>query len=191
MKSKLYSPYQIENMTAKQINKAYSELRSVANKRLQRLEKAGLGTRGSYRFPTLKEIQNSNRMNAGSQLADVSRFLRSDRTTVTGEKRFLQEFKQSMEERGYKDLVDTTEKIYNTLEFMESVREQYGNKIFDSGDTLDVLQEAQRLNIPLEKVQKNIDFFLQNADRLSSVKPSRGGAEFSQRRINNLVKKWS
>lgn len=191
MKSRLYSPYQIENMSAKAINKAYSELRSIANKRLQRLEAAGLGSHGSWRFPTLKEIQNNNRMSSASQLADVSRFLRSERTTVSGEKRFLAEFRDAMEDRGYGDLVSSTEGIYNTLQFMESVREMYGNKVFDSGDTLDVLQEAQRLNIPIEKVQKNIDLFLQNVDKLADIKPSKGGAEFSQRRINNLVRKWS
>ena len=193
MKSKLYSPWQISRMSDAEINKAYSQLRSVANKRLQRMHAQGLGmtARSGYRFPTIANVESSSKYTVASQLADVSQFLRSDRTTVTGEKRFLADFVESMESKGYGDLVTNIDDIYSTIEFMEQMREQYSDKIYDSGDALDVLQQAQRLKIPHDKLKKNWEFFANNLDRLESVKPSRGGREFSQRRINNLIKKWS
>ena len=44
-----YFPYQIEQMSEGAIRKAYSDLRKVANKRLACLQKAGLGSYGSFR----------------------------------------------------------------------------------------------------------------------------------------------
>ena len=107
MKSKLYTPYQIEKMSDAAINKAYSQLRSIANKRLQRMQAQDIGKRAreGFRFPTIKEVQESSKWSMESQLADVSRFLRSERTTVSGEKKFLNEFVEQMQEKGYGDLV--------------------------------------------------------------------------------------
>lgn len=192
MSTKLFTKYQTGKMSGAEINKAYSNLRKIANKRLQRLQAQNLGrsAREGFRFPTIKEINGSSRWNVESKLLEVSQFLRSERTTVTGEKRFIADFVSNMESMGYGDLVTNLDDIYNMLEYMEYLREQYGNKLFDSGDALDVLQQAQRLNIPIDKVTKNYDLFASNLNKMEKLKPSKSGVEFSQRRINNLIKKW-
>lgn len=192
-KRKLYSPYQISNMSESAIRKAYSELRSVANKRLSRLEKQGLGmtARTGYKFPTIKNIEESSKATIASELADVSKFLRDPRTTVTGEKEFLRNFKEMMTEKGYQDLVDTPDDIYKTLQFMEDIRETNNNKVLPSGDALDALQQAQRLKIPIEKFKQNIDIFVQHLDELEEVKPTKGGRTFSSQRLNALIRKWT
>lgn len=187
---KLFNPMQIQKMSMSEIHKEYSRLRLIANKRIGRLQAQGLGMQEN-KFPTIKSIKESKRMNISSQLADVSKFLRSERTTVTGEKKFLNDFASQMADNGYGDLVTNVTDIYNLIAFMEQMREQYSDKVFDSGDALDVLQQAQRLNIPYDKVAKYFDKFANNLDKLEQVMPSRSGAEFSQRRINNLIKKWS
>lgn len=186
---KLFNPSQIRNMGSSAINKAYSELRSIANKRIQRMSEQGLG-RSKTKFPTIKEITETGKSSIQSALADVSKFLRSERTTVRGEKKFINDFQQTMTERGYGDLVQSREDIYNMLDYMDYLREQYSDKLFDSGDALDVLQEGQRLNIPPEKLKENYDIFASNLDKLEKLKPSPKGKEFSQRRINNFIKKW-
>ena len=186
---KFFNPMQISKMTTAEVHREYSRLRSIANKRIGRLQAQGLGMK-EVKFPTIKDITKSNKMNISSQLADVSKFLRSERTTVTGEKRFLNDFAQQMRDQGYSDLVGSVADIYNMIEFMEQMRERYSDKVFDSGDALDVLQQAQRLNIPYDKVAKYFDEFASNLDQLENVKPSREGREFSQRRINTLLKKW-
>ena len=190
--AKLYSPYQLSKMSDSDIRKAYSELRSVANKRLSRLEAQGLGktARTGYKFPTIKSIKESSRSTVASELADVSKFLRDERTTVRGEKKFLKEFQEMMTDKGYGDLVKTPDEVYRTIEFLEDLREAHKDKILSSGDALDALQEAERLNIPRNKLMDNIDLFVSNLDSLRDVKPSKGGAEFSSRRMNNLIKKW-
>ena len=192
MKNKLYSPYQISNMSESAIRKEYSKLRSIANKRLTRLEKQGLGrtARTGYKFPTIKNIDESSKATIASELADVSKFLRDPRTTVTGEKEFLRNFKEMMTEKGYEDLVDTPDDIYKTLQFMEEIRETNNNKVLPSGDVLDALQQAQRLKIPIEKFKQNIDIFVQHLDELEDVKPTKGGRTFSSQRLNALIRKW-
>lgn len=185
-----YNRSQIEKMTNREINKAYSELRSIANKRIDRLISAGLGKR-KVKFPTIESIRNADMWTTGEYLREVSNFLRSERTTVRGEKKFLSRFTETMNEMGYGDLVDSAENVYDLIDFMDDLREEYGNKLFDSGDALDVLQEAQRLNIPIEIVKEKFDIFTAHISDLEKVRPSKGGAEFSQRRINNLIKKWS
>jgi len=190
---KLFFPNEISSMSESEIRKAYSELRSIANKRLGRLQEQNLNltARSGFKFPTLKEIGKSNRMTASSQLADVSRFLRDPRTTVTGEKSFLADFRESMQDKGYGDLVSTLEDTYKTISLMEEAREKYKDSLLPSGDVLDVLQEAERLRIPNNKLMENIDIFVTHLDDLEKVKPTKGGRTFSQSRINALVKKWT
>lgn len=190
---KLYSPYQISNMSESAIRKAYSKLRSIANKRLGRLESQGLGmtARTGYRFPTIKNIESSSKSTIASELADVSKFLRDPRTTVTGEKEFLKNFKEMMTDKGYSDLVETPEEIYKTLQFMEKIRDTNNNRLLPSGDVLDAMQQAERLKIPMEKLKDNIDLFVQHLDDLENVQPTKGGRTFSSRRLNALIKKWT
>jgi len=189
---RLYTPYQMSNMSESAIRKAYSELRSIANKRLGRLEKQGLGmtARTGYKFPTISNIESSSKMTVASQLADVSKFLRDPRTTVTGEKQFLADFKEMMTEKGYPDLVSDVEQIYRTIEFMEEIRETNSNKVLPSGDALDALQQAERLKIPMDKFKENIDMFVQHLDELEDIKPTKGGRKFSSQRLNALIRKW-
>ena len=190
---KLYSPYQISNMSESAIRKAYSELRSIANKRLGRLEKQGLGmtARTGYKFPTIRNIEESSKATIASELADVSKFLRDPRTTVSGEKQFLNNFREMMTEKGYSDLVDTPDDIYKTLQFMEDIRDINNNRLLPSGDVLDVLQQAERLKIPTEKLKDNIDIFVQHLDELENVRPTKGGRTFSSQRLNALIRKWT
>ena len=192
-KRKLYSPYQISNMSESAIRKAYSELRSIANKRLTRLENQGLGmsARSGYKFPTIRNIEESSKATIASELADVSKFLRDPRTTVSGEKQFINNFREMMTEKGYADLVDTPDDIYKTLEFMEEIRDTNNNRLLPSGDVLDVLQQAERLKIPTEKLKDNIDIFVQHLDELENVRPTKGGRTFSSQRLNALIRKWT
>lgn len=180
---------QIRTASDSLIRKMYSEFRSVANKRIQRVNKAGL--RGGSMFPTIQQINDTGKMSIRSALADVQKFLRSERTTLTGQKRFMNEFRETMIEKGYSDLVSTNEDIYQMLDYMDYLREQYNDKLFDSGDALDVLQQGQRLNIPPEKLKENFDLFASNLDKMEKLRRSPGGKEFSQSRINKLIKKWS
>ena len=188
----VFTPYRLSRMSDSAIRKEYSKLRSIANKRLSRLESQGLGmtARTGYKFPTIKDIESSSKSTIASELADVSRWLRDTRSSVTGEKEYLTGFKEMMIDKGYGDLASTPEQIYKTIQFLEDIRERYENDLIPSGDALDALQQAQRLKIPYEKLLENIDIFVQHLDELENVQPTKGGRKFSSQRLNALIRKW-
>ena len=195
----VYTPYKMESMSEKQIRAEYSRLRSVANKRLQRLESAGIGKRAleGYRFPTIAQIESSSKSTVSSELASVSRWLSDYRSTITGEKQFISEFQDMMLGKGYGDLVKTPEDVYKVVEMLDDLREKHKNDLlkYRAGltdqDIFDALQQAQRLKIPVDALKKNIELFVANMDALEKVQPTKGGRTFSSNRINALVRKWT
>lgn len=195
----VYTPYNMGSMTEKQIRAEYSKLRSVANKRLQRLEAAGIGMRAlkGYKFPTISQIESSSKSTVSSELASVSRWLSDYRSTITGEKQFISEFQDMMQGKGYGDLVKTSEDVYKVVEMLDDLREKHKNDLlkYRAGltdqDIFDALQQAQRLKIPVDALKKNIELFVANMDALEKVQPTKGGRTFGSNRINALVRKWT
>lgn len=202
-KYELYTPIKMESMTEAEIKAEYSKLRSVANKRLQRLQAAGLGVRAiaGYKFPTISQIQSSSKSTVASELASVSRWLGDYRSTITGEKQFLREFKENLHDKYkgvYDSLVETDEDTYNLIGLLDDLRDKYSNDLlrYNSGtlsatDIYDALQQAQRLKMPIEALKKNIGLFVANMDALEKVQPTKGGRTFSSSRVNALVRKWT
>ena len=195
----IYTPYKMESMTEAQIRAEYSKLRSVANKRLQRLGSAGIGMRAlsGYRFPTIAQIQSSSKSTVASELANVSRWLGDYRSTITGEKQFISEFQEMMRGKGYGDLVKTFADVYKVVGLLDDLREKHKNELlkYRSGltdqDIFDALQQAQRLRMPIEALKQNIELFVANMDALEKVQPTKGGRTFSSSRVNALVRKWT
>lgn len=195
----IYTPYKMESMTEAQIRAEYSKLRSVANKRLQRLDSAGIGMRSlsGYRFPTIAQIESSSKDTVASELANVSRWLGDYRSTITGEKQFIFEFKEMMRDKGYGSLVETPEDVYKVVGLLDDLRDKYKNDLlrYRSGltdkDIFDALQQAQRLNMPIDALKQNIELFVANMDALEKVQPTKGGRTFSSSRLNSLVRKWT
>lgn len=198
----IYTPYKMESMTEAQIRAEYSKLRSIANKRLQRLDSAGIGMRAltGYRFPTIAQIESSSKDTVASELANVSRWLGDYRSTITGERQFLEEFRSMMRSKNdgmYASLVDTVQGTYELIGLLDDLREKYENDLlrYRSGltdkDIYDALQQAQRLNMPIEALKQNIELFVANMDALEKVQPTKGGRTFSSSRVNSLVRKWT
>ena len=169
---KLYSPYQIHKMSDRAINKAYSQLRSIANKRLERMQAQNIGIRAreGFRFPTIASIQESSKDTVSAALADVSAWLRSDRTTIKGEKKAVAQFQESIRAMKYPDLVKDLDTTYETMKYLDDLREQYGDKVFDSGDVLDVLQQAEYLNISMNDLRKNINAFYEKRKKFLKIR---------------------
>ena len=198
-KYEVYTPYNMGSMTEKQIRAEYSKLRSVANKRLQRLQESGIGMRAlkGYKFPTISQIESSSKSTVSSELASVSRWLSDYRSTITGEKQFITEFQDMMQGKGYGDLVKTPEDVYKVVEMLDDLREKHKNDLlkYRAGrtdqDIFDALQQAQRLKIPVDALKKNIELFVANMDALEKVQPTKGGRTFGSNRINALVRKWT
>ena len=198
----IYTPYKMESMSEARIRAEYSKLRSVANKRLQRLDSAGIGMRAlsGYRFPTISQIESSSKSTVASELANVSKWLGDYRSTLTGERQFLEEFRSMMRAKNdgmYASLVETVQGTYDLIGLLDDLRERYKNDLlrYRSGltdkDIYDALQQAQRLNMPIDALKQNIELFVANMDALEKVQPTKGGRTFSSSRVNALVRKWT
>lgn len=191
--SKLFTPYQIHKMGSGAINKAYSALRSIANKRLQRMQAQGLGVRAreGFRFPTIKQIQESSKDTVSAALADVSRWLSQPQSTIRGERRKIAEFRESMADMGYSDLTATLDDTYRLMQYLEDLREQYSNDLYDSGDALDVYQHAQDLGISQEVFEKNMNLFYENHREFLSISVNKNGKAIGAKRLQNTINKWT
>ncbi len=201
-KYELYTPIKMESMTEAQIRAEYSRLRSVGNKRLQRLEAAGIGMRAlkGYRFPTIAQIESSSKSTVASELASLSRWLGDYRSTITGERQFLEEFRDMIRNKAegqYASLVETVKGTYDLIDLLDDLRERYKNDLLryqfglTDTDIYDALQQAQRLNMPVEALKQHINLFVANMDALEKVQPTKGGRTFSSSRVNALVRKWT
>lgn len=183
----IFLPIQISGMAKSAVSAAYSKLRGIANKRLGRLEKAGLGTSGSYRFPKVREL-SENQLRQG--LADVSRYLRDPRHTVRGEREFISREIESLKNQGY-DFIDESN-FYEFTDYMDDLREQYGSKAFDSGDAADVFSNGQKIGIDPDVLKDNFEYFAEHLNEMERMRPARSawGASFEgvKQKIGKLSK---
>lgn len=167
--AKLYFPFQIHDMQPEEIRSAYIKLRKAANQRLTRMEKAGLGTKGAWRFPKVRDL---NEEQMAKQLADASRYMRDVRHTVPGERKFMRdELKRLHKEYGFNWINESN--FYDFTDFMDDLREQYGNKAFDSGDAADVFNNSQKIGIDPEVVKEKFNYFAEHLVALKRMRPAR------------------
>lgn len=119
-----------------------TKLNSAANKRLTRLEQQGLNTpamRASHvdrgnRF----SVKGKNLKQLRSEYIHVSKFLKSETSTVKGYKNFLKRSKKSFEDKGVKigsgsakeiqDFIDKETRIYDWLKERNPIIEESGYK---------------------------------------------------------------
>ena len=162
---KTYFPYQIERMSNRDIRKAYSDLRKTANKRLANLEKNNLGGYGAFRFAKLEQIHADD---VGQELAELSRFMRDPRHTVRGARSHRDNILDTLHEKpGFEDINESNFRAWT--EYMDHLREKYGNKLFDSGDATDVFMEAERLDLPANIIKNHYNLFKNNLEEIRKI----------------------
>lgn len=157
-----YTPYDIEQMSSREVRKVYSELRKVAYMRQKRLkeafpESALAGTGKYWRFPMTKNLSDAG---VASALADVSFFLKNPLTTVREQRKQLEDLAEDFEDRFKIDI--PKDQIPAFFDFMDELRARYGAKLVDSARVASLFDIMQRKNISQENVLKNFSYFLEN-----------------------------
>lgn len=173
-----YTPIQIEEMSPKEIRKTYAELRKVATLRQKRLKAAFphsalTGTGKWWKFPTTKSMKSTQKV--AEALAEVSRFLTNPLSTVTAQKKQIQELHEEFAARFGIEV--SKEEIPEFFNFMDELRARYGAKMVDSKRTAELFREMQRKNISKENIMKNFGFFMENLDdiKLLDIKKHKRG----------------
>ena len=137
----VYSPQQLRKMSDAELRKEYSMLRSVANKRIERLEKAGFGSSREVGYNAgvyipLKAVES--RRELVSLTSQVSKFLAAKRSTVSGQRESIRRSVATWNRKGvnvnasnyskFVDLLTTLKSIYGVLYYEATVDlwEDYG-----------------------------------------------------------------
>lgn len=121
-----YDPQSLKKKSEKELRKEYSRLRSIARKRLERLETSEYNESAAYRlnrykFKPLAEIKNENELR--NRLSAVADFLKSKRSTVTGQRAIDKQIVKKLHEHGYKFVNKSNLKEFG--QFMEFLKARY------------------------------------------------------------------
>lgn len=110
--------------TEKELEKVYSYFRSVAKKRINRLEQYGYTKTAQYQrmkaigLPILKEIENRNQL--AMYLQQTAFFISTESSTISGIKRIRKQKLEQFEEMGFEGI---TESNYDDfIDFFETAK---------------------------------------------------------------------
>lgn len=137
----VYSPQALRKMSDAELRKVYSRLRSIANKRIDRLKKAGFGDSRevSYNdgvYIRLAEVESRRELVVLT--SRVSKFLHANRSTVTGQRESIRRSIATWNRKGvnvnasnynkFVDLLTTLKSVYGSVYQEASVDlwEDYG-----------------------------------------------------------------
>ena len=164
-----YTPEALQSgsLSEKEIRDEYRRLRNIANKRIDRLERAGytktqtyLRNAGAYKAPsnyTMAELQY--------KLYQISKFVSAESSTVSGMRRIE---KQTLEKLHEKDLGRITN-LQEFGDFMDWARTKYRNSEFDSERAAEVFNESKRRRIDIEEIKKDYELYRDNYKKFTEL----------------------
>lgn len=164
-----YTPEALQSgsLSEKEIRDEYRRLRSIANKRIDRLEKAGytdtqtyLRNVGAYKSPanyTMAELQY--------KLYQISKFVTAKSSTVGG-MRLIE--KHVLEKLNEKDL-GRIKNLQEFGDFMDWARAKYKNSNFDSERAAEVYNESKRRRIAVEEIKKDYELYRDNYQKFTEL----------------------
>lgn len=144
------NPQTISEMSDREIRAAYSELRSIARKRADRLEAAGLPAR---RFAPVNSLLSDD---IADELSELSYYLRSPGSSLKAMKGEREQ--AALAARGY-DIQD----VRSYGRFMDAMRYRYKNrKLPDSGLWADIYKQAERRKMSVKTLHREFGKFLES-----------------------------
>lgn len=165
-----YTPIGLKGKTERELRKEYSRLRSIARKRLERLEASEFAetnivqyNRG--RFTPIPQITSESQLR--HKLTDVVRFLQSPLSSITGQRQVQSKTIQTLHERGYTMINQRNFRMFT--EFMDELRRQKLNRLYDSERVLELFETAENKGIPPSELQTNFQFWLEHREQLKNV----------------------
>lgn len=185
-----YSPVFLRHLLstgeAAKVRKEYTRLRDISQKRLKRLAAAGLADTEVYKknvnhYPKLKDIKSANELSA--RLSDLARFIKSERSTVSGFKTVMEKSIKTLHEHGYTFV--TKENYKDFAEFMAEYRYQKLDMSYDSGEAADTFGVLEKHHIKISQIQQDFEYWVKNHklyEDMRSMKKDWGDPEALKRR---------
>lgn len=165
----------------KAIRKEYTRLRDISQKRLKRMGKSmfkdtQMYKRNVHHYPLLKDIQSEAELAA--RLSDLSRFITSQTSTVSGMKKQMERSLATLHEHDYNFV--TKENFISFGKFMEEYRFQKLDEIYDSGDAAETYDALEKHRVDPAKVKEDFEFWLQNQKTLEAMVTGSGKKEIQE-----------
>lgn len=171
------NPQTISEMSERDIRAAYSELRSIARKRADRLEAAGLPAR---RFSHINKLMSED---VADELSEVAYYLRapgSSLKAIRGERE-----QATLAAHGY-DIQDVA--AYGR--FMDQMRYRYKNrKLPDSGLWADIYKQAERRKMSAKTLQREFGKFLEDEEEAERLRDALEAAPMRTKGRDRLTAK--
>lgn len=177
--AKLRAEMKAGNMAA--IRKEYTRLRDISQKRLKRMgnsmfKDTQMYKRNVHHYPLLKDIQSEAELAA--RLSDLSRFITSQTSTVSGMNAQMNKSLKTLHEHDYKFV--TKENFISFGKFMEEFRFQKLDELYDSGDAAETYEALEKHRVDPEKVKEDFEFWLQNQETLEAMATGSGKKEIQE-----------
>lgn len=166
--------------TEREARAEYARLRAIAQKRISRLEAAGLkvrGPRSSY-APLPKDASD---VEIYKSLSDVAKFVTMKSSTITGRREQLRKFVESMQDRGY-DFVNMNN-AEQFGDFMEEAKKHDEYRGYGSKDVVELFHIAKTKHVDPIELAEDLDLWMGN-EKLKNMSRSRsliGSDELKER----------
>lgn len=166
------TPYALENaeISAQDLRKLYTELRDIANKRIKRAQKAGYGQdlvirQGAKKIPKISEIRSEAELRY--RIGETAMFLENPRSTITGIRRMEYKKLATIRRHGY-DFVNESN-LADFGRFMEWVRANYSDKIYDSDVVTKLYKTATLGDFTVRALKNMFDEYMDNIEAFTEV----------------------
>ena len=157
-----YTPEALQSgvLSEKEIRDEYRRLRNIANKRIERLGKAGYGETQAYlrNAGAYKAASNYTMAELHYKLYQVSKFVAAKSSTVSGMRLIEKEAIETLQEKG----LGRIKNLQEFGDFMSWARTRYKNSDFDSERGAEVYNEAKRRAIDIEEIKKDYELYRDN-----------------------------
>ena len=157
-----YTPEALQRgvLSEKEIRDEYRRLRNIANKRIDRLEKAGYEQTQTYlrNAGAYKSASNYTMNELHYKLYQISKFVAANSSTVSGMRTIEKWAIKTLQEKG----LGRIKNLQEFGDFMEWARTRYKNSDFDSERAAEVYNEAKRRNIDIKEIKKDYELYRDN-----------------------------
>ena len=157
-----YTPEALQSgvLSEKEIRDEYRRLRNIANKRIDRLEKARYEQTQTYlrNAGAYKSASNYTMNELHYKLYQISKFVAANSSTVSGMRTIEKWAIKTLQEKG----LGRIKNLQEFGDFMEWARTRYKNSDFDSERAAEVYNEAKRRNIDIKEIKKDYELYRDN-----------------------------
>lgn len=185
-----FNPFALADRPEKEKRKQYSEMRSIARKRLERLAKSypksEIYIYNKTRFTPLKEVKSTKDLDI--LLSDLAQFLNNNLSTIKGQKARRQKTIDTLRDRGYTFV--NAKNFDRFTQFMDATRKAAQASRYDSERVYELFTTAERIGINPLELQEDFQYFMEKQNELDNLPIPRRDKPKTAEQYRQYLKKY-